>query len=110
MLKLDEINKILKKGHSLQSIGVKNRALSFNEALDALTQFEKLGVPILGGDVCELQNGIFQYNNDNWFCDKEDNESNLDYVLRSVERSKNYILNYNIHDVNKIAFAFVLDI
>lgn len=106
----DIINAILSKGVSLESIGSKNRALSKQEALNALNQFKELQVPVLGGDVCELFGGVVIYNYDNWFCDRSPNESDLNFVNRSVEKAREYIENYRIKELNKIFFAFVLDV
>lgn len=103
----NKIDKILCKGMSLESIGVKNWSLSRPEALNALNQFLILEVPILGGDVCEIINGVLQYNYDNWYCDKLPNESNLDFVKRSIEKAREYIETYLIKRPNKIFFALV---
>jgi hypothetical protein len=67
---LEKINELLKKGHSLEEIGVKNWAFSREDAINILAKFEEFQVSILGGDVCELIDGIIQYNYDNWYCDR----------------------------------------
>ena len=106
---LSEVNEILKAGHSLSEIGVNNWALPYDKALNALPQFEKWGIPVLGGDVCESIDGIFQYTCDNWYCDQEDTESNSDFVIRSVEKAKTFILNFKTEYADRTSFALVLD-
>jgi hypothetical protein len=81
--------------------------LQKNEALDALAKFAELQVPILGGDVCELIDGIVQYNYDNWHCEQLQGESKSAFIARSIEKAKRYIENYETEDPDKIFFAFV---
>lgn len=64
----DKIDTLLQNGLSLEKIGVRNWALQKNEALLVLQKFEEMRVAILGGDVCELKEGIVQYNYDSWHC------------------------------------------
>lgn len=103
----NKVDEILSKGISLESIGVKNWALSQQEALQVLSQFVELQIPILGGDVCEFVNGAIQYNYDNWYCDRLPNESDLDFVSRSIRKAREYIEHYNIKDSDTIFFAVV---
>ena len=103
------INDILKIGVSLESIGVKNWALSKEDAINALNRFYELKIPILGGDVCENFNGVIQYNYDNWYCDRQPNESQLDFVNRSIATARDYINNYHSENIEKIFFALVPD-
>ncbi len=106
---LKQINKLLKKGHSLQGIGINNWAFSKEHALNILDRFEELQVIILGGDVLELINGNFQHNYDNWYCNKLPNETDLEFARRSSIVAREYIENYSIDDVSKILFSFVLE-
>lgn len=101
------INEILKIGVSLELIGVKNWALSKEDAIKALDRFYELQIPILGGDVCENINGVIQYNYDNWYCDRQPNESRLDFASRSIGKAIDYINNYNSDNIEQLFFAFV---
>lgn len=103
------MNELLKKGHSLQGIGINNWAFSKEHALNILDRFEELQVIILGGDVLELINGNFQHNYDNWYCNKLPNETNLEFAKRSHILSREYIENNSIDDGSKILFSLVLD-
>ncbi|MCH6199871.1 Imm40 family immunity protein [Aquiflexum sp. LQ15W] len=106
---MSTVNEILKVGVSLESIGVKNWALSKEDAVKALDTFYELQIPILGGDVCESINEVIQYNYDNWYCDRQPNESQLDFVNRSITKARDYINNYNSDNIENIFFAFVPD-
>ncbi|MDN3705806.1 Imm40 family immunity protein [Myroides ceti] len=106
----NKVDEILSNGISLKPIGVKNWALPQEEAIQALSQFIDLQIPILGGDVCEFVSGTIQYNYDNWYCDRLPNESHLDFVNRSIRKAREYIEHYNISEPNKIFFAFVPEV
>ena len=106
---LKQINKLLKRGLSLESIGVNSWAFSKEGALNILDRFEELPVTILGGDVVELINGNIQHNYDNWYCNKLPNETDIEFASRSIILAREYIENYNINDVSKILFSFVLE-
>jgi len=88
------VDTILSVGISLESMGVNNWALSRQDALQALSHFVELQIPILGGDVCEFMNEVIKYNYDNWYCERKINETLLDYVERSAREAKNYIERY----------------
>ncbi len=104
------ISEILEEGGiSLESVGVKNWALSKEYALKVLEKFHELKIPIFGGDVCEIINGIIEYNYDNWYCEKEANESQFDFANRSIILARDYILSYNSDEPDKILFVFVPD-
>jgi hypothetical protein len=103
----NQIDNILKCGHSLSGIGVSNWALKKSEAVNALTKFAELQVPILGGDVCELIDGVIQYNYDNWYCQQMQGEAKADFIVRSIEKANQYIENYRTKEPDKIFFAFV---
>ena len=91
----------------MESIGVKNWALSKEDAIKALDRFYELQIPILGGDVYENINGVIQCNYDNWYCDRQPNESQLDFASRSIDKARDYINNYNSDNIEQIFFAFV---
>jgi hypothetical protein len=106
----NKIDEIFSNGISLEPLGVKNWALSQQEALWALSQCVELQIPILGGDVCEWGSGAIRYNYDNWCCDKLPNESHIDFVSRSIKKAREYIEHYTINEPNKIFFALVPEV
>ena len=101
------IDKILVSGLSLESLGIKNWALSRQKVLQVLEQFRELQVPILGGDVYRLVNGALRSNYDNWYCDELPNEFLSDFVIRSIDKAKQYIESYNIKKGDDIFFTLV---
>ena len=106
---LNQIDELLKKGYPLQGIGINNWAFSNKDVMEILNRFEELKVSILGGDVYVLTNNIVQPNYDNWYCNKFSNETDLEFLKRSIKIAKDYITNYNVSDSSQIFFAFVLD-
>ncbi|MDO5615801.1 MAG: Imm40 family immunity protein [Cruoricaptor ignavus] len=106
----DKVDELLSKGISLESMGIKNWALSQQEALQVLNRFVDLQIPILGGDVCEFIDGVIQYNYDSWYCDRLPSESHVEFVSRSIRKTKEYIEHYDIKVPNKIFFTFVPEI
>ena len=69
--------------------------------------FRELQVPILGGDVYRLVNGALRSNYDNWYCDELPNEFLSDFVIRSIDKAKQYIESYNIKKGDDIFFTLV---
>lgn len=102
-----EIDEVLKVGQFLDNVGVKNWALTKNQALKALDQFLVLGVSVLGGDVYEEKEGIIQSNYDNWHCDLLSGESKADFLESSFKKSKAYIETYKAKDSSKTFFVLV---
>ncbi len=94
----ENIESILSIGICLKNVGVNNWALNKKQALYAVEELKKNGVPILGGDVYEKQYCKFIQNYDNWFCDKKEYEKDEDFLSRSIQIAFNYINSYNAND------------
>ena len=75
-----------------------------------LDRLYEMQIPVLGGDVYEIANGVIQNNYDSWHCDKLLNESHSDFVSRTIGKAKEYIEDYNSDHPDKIFFAFVLGV
>lgn len=101
----NKVINILNVGISLEESGINNWALTLNQALVALEQLYKSKIPVLGGDVCEEINGTIEYNYDNWYSDKLENDN--EFLERSFNESSNYIKNYCKQTSNKIYFVLV---
>lgn len=72
------------------------KALNKQDALCALDLYSDLNIPILGGDVLFLNdNGLIEYTYDNWYSIPLESESYSTFLFRSIEESRNYIINYN---------------
>ena len=95
---------ILKTGISLEPMGVNEYAFSYENVLLVITEIEKLGVPILGGDVLTMDDGQFGYTGDRWSCNRRADEPIGEYFKRSIQHTRNYIEYY--HKRNKGSFFF----
>ncbi|SFJ07622.1 Immunity protein 40 [Desulfomicrobium apsheronum] len=102
-----ESDAILKVGRSLEDVGVYNWALTKTEALMALDRLEAEGIAILGGDVYVMQIDSLQSNYDNWYCDRDENESTLAFVSRSIAKAREYVTNYKLSRDAEYYFAIV---
>ena len=95
------------KGYDLNNTNVINKALTKQEAIDALSFYHELKVPILGGDVFYLnQEGEIKWTYDNWYCIKKENENNVEYLKRSIDETVQYINNYKNNSLRNCIFLF----
>ncbi|MDP3391861.1 MAG: Imm40 family immunity protein [Methylococcaceae bacterium] len=101
-----EADMILGVGRSLEDVGVRNWALSREAALAALIKFSEIGIAVLGGDVYSINDGVVESNYDNWYCNRDNHESNSAYVERSIAAARNYIENYRAPE-GTVLFAIV---
>ena len=101
-----DANKILESGISLNSVGIENWALSRPQALAAIEDLKSLKLTVLGGDVIQFVQDTPQLTYDNWFCEIEDNESNIAFAKRSLIVAKSFISGYRNADVPEPFFAF----
>lgn len=90
----DSIDPIFAVGHGLESVGVRNWALTRGDALLALQRLRDLGVAVLGGDVYILSDAGVESNCDNWYCDPRAEESAADFLNRSIDRARCYVSDY----------------
>lgn len=100
---------IVSNGIALHEQGVNNWALPKRQALVALNKFENEKISVLGGDVYELNNNEPESNYDSWYCDKEPGESSDDYMVRSVNKARAYIFNYNSPNKRQELFVLVVE-
>jgi hypothetical protein len=102
-----KIDEILNIGYPLKLIGIKNWALSKKDAINAIKELADLQVPIVGGDVYIMENGVLQHNYDSWYCNPIIDELSDDFLARSINKAKTFIEQYNIEKDNLIYFALV---
>jgi hypothetical protein len=102
-----QISDILSRGHFLGDIGINGWALNKEEAEIALLEFEKMQIPILGGDVYEMKNSIISHNYDNWYYERKEDESFAEFVSNSIEKATEYIRNYYRNCDPNIFFVLV---
>lgn len=103
MIAASEYFDLLKsKGKPLSEInpGSDERALEISDALHAIELLRDSQLPILGGDIMSSDSGKLiyayqlwgsEYHSLNWYCDKQDNESQAEYCTRSYEVAKESI-------------------
>ena len=99
----DKLIALLKRGTPVY--GTIQKSFSKNDALEILEECLKSRIAVLGGDVVNINNnGYFEYNYDNWSYNRKEGESEVDYVLRSIEKAIKYISNYKLNNANKYFF------
>lgn len=104
----DDVDSILSVGRYLEEVGVRNWALQREEALLAVERLRAINVAVLGGDVCSVKEGRVEANYDSWHCDRDRMESDIDFVERSAENARSYIVNYKA-PMGSVLFAIVPD-
>lgn len=94
---------LIKRGRNLSEInpGSDEMAFIIDDALDAIELLKNHKVNILGGDVLfeEKEKLIYathflgyDYHYLNWYCDRQDNESDEDYLERNYSTAKESII------------------
>ncbi len=87
------IEQEIQKGIYLENIGINEYALTKKQALFILELCKKEKVGILGGDILELVNNEIKYTYSNWYCNRNENESELNFCFRSIDYAEQYIVN-----------------
>ncbi len=90
----EDVERILSCGLPLQKNNINNWALSKDQSMEAINEFEKLKIPVLGGDVYEMIEGQPTSNYDSWYCNQNENEKLNEFVIRSITYTREYIKNY----------------
>lgn len=84
------------KGICLLEFGVNSRAFNREEIQDILEILREEGIAVKGGDVWKKNDNNIILTYDNWYCERNQNETYSDFVYRSIEYTNIYINNYNI--------------
>jgi hypothetical protein len=80
--------------HSLQDIGLPDLAWSLDQIDDVLIAVRERNIAVLGGDIYEDQDGRTRVTYDNWYVNREPNESFEEYAHRTIERAREYARAY----------------
>jgi hypothetical protein len=80
----------------LDCLGVRNWALSRDNALRAIDDLEDFGVAILGGDVYLLVGEIAEQTYDSWYCDRGHDEPESVFFKRSLDKAREYVSGYSV--------------
>jgi hypothetical protein len=104
-----EIDEVFRIGRFLGEFGISNWAFTRSQALDIITKLQRLRIPVLGGDVCEMDlYGRILPNYDSWHCERRPDESREDFAERSLHKARTYIESYSINaDEEKFFFTLV---
>ena len=95
------------KGQDLNNSKIISKALTKQEALEAVKFYYQLKVPILGGDVFYMdKDGEIDWTYDNWYTIKNDSENNIKYLKRSIEETEHYIKNYRNNVLQNCTLLF----
>lgn len=105
----NEIVNIIEKGENLEKYGVNNWAITRKEALRLLELLEENKSAVYGGDVYVRNQNQIDLTYDNWFCERDKQEIETDYIKRSILFAKNYIDKYRSHVEGEKLFAMVFD-
>lgn len=102
-----EVDEILSCGNYLGELGVKNWALSKKDAQNAISALFEIGVPILGGDVYYQKNSGIYPGTENWYHQRSSGETIQEFLIRSTEASRAYVMAFNSVDGSNPLFALV---
>jgi hypothetical protein len=105
-----EYEQMLKsKGVSLDGLGVREVALSREDALHAIGFLENELIPILGGDVYFRHSSKIEPAYANWYSDPAPGEVRSEFLGRSWKRAREYIKDFpERQDVDPL-FVIVVD-
>ncbi|MFL9583430.1 Imm40 family immunity protein [Stenotrophomonas sp. AB1(2024)] len=90
----EEVDALFCVGQSLEPLGVRNWAIDQAGTLDVLERLRALGIAVAGGDVYRRNSDGLESTYDDWYCNREADESETSYLERSVELARRYILDY----------------
>ncbi len=88
-------NFIVENGIPLSNInpGSDELALKIEDSLIAIDLLRHEKIPVLGGDILIIKNGVLTYTYENWYCNEKSAEKKNDYVNRSCDIAIEYIVN-----------------
>lgn len=87
--------------------GTNATAYPKDEALRVLAFLKQQHIAVLGGDVLRVENGVPTYTYENWTCDRNDNETEKEYVERSYNAACDYITRYPSKKHEPILFTIM---
>lgn len=92
----EDVDRVLRAGRFLEKWGVRNWALTREQALTAIDQLAEARIGVLGGDVWIARSSDLFATGDNWFSERRGDESEADFVERSLAHARAYIMNYRL--------------
>ncbi len=100
---------LLDHGLYLEDIlGVREWGLKREDALKLLKIMREEKEVCFGGDVlAENDQGKIKHTYDNWYYQKKEKDTDEDYVINSILRAENYIINYKEEKDKKYYYVIV---
>ena len=95
---------IIKSGINLEKIGINELAWEKNEINKIVRILRKEEIPVLGGDVYRIENGIIESTYDSWFLN---NNGEDDFVEKSLDKTISYVEDYENNNHGKNIFVLV---
>ena len=99
----------MKSYYSLLPLGIDAYAFPKEQALNIISKLKSNHIPILGGDVYCLNNGLITDGYDSWYCNLEAGETQQHHVERSYLVAKKYIESYPENNIVKNLFSIVTE-
>jgi hypothetical protein len=99
---------LIKKAYSLESIGINELAWKKEDAIQVIKELIEIKKAILGGDVYKKNKKLIQPTYDSWYCEMNSNENIDDFSLRSINKSIDYIKNYNEKNNGEYYYTIVV--
>lgn len=91
------------------AFGVQESALSRSDALHAIGLLEKVGVPVLGGDVYFEKEDVIEFSYSVWSLNPDEHENGEDFAVRTWKESREYISGYPERPGEVPLFVIVAD-
>ena len=95
--------------YSLKNLCIEGYAFPYQEALKIVQICKLLVIPILGGDVYNMNNSTIENSDDNWYYDRTPNESYYNYAQNSCNKSESYIKSFKNYSFDRPLFSFVIE-
>lgn len=96
------------RGVSLEEIGISNYAWKMQDALLALEILREKRIPILGGDVYQIENGI-KTTIDGWHTNRKNSVQPNAYLVESHKKTVDYIVAYASKNGGNYCYSLVID-
>jgi hypothetical protein len=96
------------KGVSLHQLGLREIALHRADALTAVEILHQQSIPILGGDVYFVLKDRTEPAYASWHCDPRAGERVVDYIARSCDDARKYIVAFPYRDTVTPVFVIVI--
>lgn len=98
---------LLSRAIDLSHLHVAEVAWLRKDAVEIVKKLQGRNIAILGGDVLRKTDDLFEYDYNNWFIDRKQNESSEAYAVRSLEHAEAYLRKFPDSDDGSVAYVLV---